>query len=124
MGTLPVAALLCIFCVSLRIFIGAFWCLLERSLEKLAVRKSQYSCGFRLVSGIKKALISNQGSGWAGGNRTLILWLIHAVFRLRCVTYNTGMFFVQIAINTKRLPQSITLWGFFTLYPSKMQSTV
>ena len=107
MGTLPVAALLCIFCVSLRIFIGAFWCLLERLLEKLAVRKSQYSCGFWLVSCIKKALISNQGFGWAGGNRTLILWLIHAVFWLCCVTYNTGMFFVQIAINTKRFFEKV-----------------
>jgi hypothetical protein len=107
MGALPVAALLCIFCVSLRIFIGDFWCLLGHSLEKFAVRKSQYSCGFWLVFCIKKALISNQGSGWAGGNRTLILWLIHAVFRACCVTYNTGMLFVQFAINTKRLPQSI-----------------
>jgi hypothetical protein len=86
---------------------------LGHSLKKIAVRKSQYPCGFWLVFCIKKALISNQGFGWAGGNRTLILWLIHAVFRACCVTYNTGMFFVQFAINTKRFSP------FYKAFPKK-----
>jgi len=99
-------------------FLNAIKCtfVLLRSV-KYSTAKSQYSCGFWLVFCIKKALISNQGFGWAGGNRTLILWLIHAVFRLSCVTYNTGMFFVQIAINTKRFfSESATVCVNFTKY--------
>jgi hypothetical protein len=61
----------------LLVIFGVFW---STRLKKLQSEKVSIHAVFGLFFCIKKAMISNQGSGWAGGNRTLILWLIHAVF--------------------------------------------
>lgn len=70
MGTLPVAALLCIFCVSLHVFAGAFWCLLDYSLEKTRSPKKSVFMRFSACFGHKKSpdFKSRLWLGWRESN--------------------------------------------------------